>query len=61
VHHGSVPNLRSTRAILLTVALFVGGLFVGLGCGAKSGGGMTHPATLVYAKSGKTLTTVTGP
>jgi hypothetical protein len=56
-----MTNLRSAGAVLLTVALFVGGLFVGLGCGVKSGGGMTHPATLVYTKNGKTLTTVTGP
>jgi hypothetical protein len=51
-------SARSAGAVLLTVALFIGGLLVGVGCGVKPG---VHPVTLTYTQSGKTYTTVTGP
>ena len=52
---------RSAGILAVAIALFAGGLLAGTGCGSKSGGGTTPPATIVYTTNGKTLTTVTGP
>lgn len=53
--------LQSAGALAGALFLFAGGLLVAAGCGSKSGGGTTPPATIVYTTNGKTLTTVTGP
>jgi hypothetical protein len=52
---------RFAGALAGAMFLFAGGLLVATGCGSKSGGGTTPPATIVYTTNGKTLTTVTGP
>lgn len=53
--------LRPAGAVAGAMFLFAGGLLAATGCGSKSGGGTTPPATIVYTTNGKTLTTVTGP